>query len=135
MCEPYAVKIASTVPGWGERGNSFPRFDFIRAVLRKVPRKHHKEIAEILNECLNDAGRLQEYAVQLDERGHSRTANTIHRFHHGLKNYRSFPPEFWKMIRTTNILERVNKELKHRSRMIGAFPKCLVTSAHRFDSH
>jgi transposase-like protein len=27
---------------------------FIRAVLRKVPRKYHKEIAETLKECMND---------------------------------------------------------------------------------
>jgi len=73
---------------------------FIRAVLRKVPRKHHKEIAETLKESLSDAGRLQEYAVQLDDRGLSRAADTIHRFHHGLMNYRAFPPEFWKKIRT-----------------------------------
>lgn len=95
---------------------------FIRAVLRKVPRKYHKEIAEVLKECLADSGKLIEYAAQLDERGFSRAADTIHRFHHGLMNYRSAPPEFWKKIRTTNLLERVNKELKRRSRKIGAFP-------------
>ena len=95
---------------------------FIRAVLRKVPRKYHNEIAETLKESLSDAGRLQEYTVQLDDRGLSRTADTIHRFHHGLMNYRAFPPEFWKKIRTTNLLERVHKELKRRSRKIGAFP-------------
>jgi transposase-like protein len=95
---------------------------FVRAVLRKVPRKYHKEIAEILRECLSDAGRLAEYAVQLDERGLSRAADTIHRFQHGLMNYRAFPPEFWKKIRTTNLLERVNRELKRRTKKIGAFP-------------
>lgn len=95
---------------------------FVRAVLRKVPRKYHKEIAEILRECLSDAGRLAEYAIQLDERGLTRAADTIHRFQHGLMNYRAFPPEFWKKIRTTNLLERVNRELKRRTRKIGAFP-------------
>jgi len=95
---------------------------FIRAVLRKVSRKYHKEIAETLKECLSDLHRLQEFAVQLDERGLSRAADTIRRFNHGLLNYRAFPPEFWKKIRTTNLLERVNKELKRRSRKIGAFP-------------
>ncbi len=29
--------------------------------------------------------------------------------------------EFWKKIRTTNHLERIHKELKRRSRKIGAF--------------
>lgn len=95
---------------------------FIRAILRKVPRKYHKEIAETLKECMSDSHRLQEFAIQLDERGLSRASDTIHRFNHGLMNYRSFPPEFWKKIRTTNLLERVNKELKRRSRKIGAFP-------------
>ena len=95
---------------------------FIRAVLRKVPRKHHKETAEVLKECLTDSGKLLDFATQLDDRGLSRAADTIHRFHHGLMNYRSFPPEFWKKIRTTNLLERVNRELKRRSKKIGAFP-------------
>jgi len=95
---------------------------FIRAVLRKVPRKYHKEIAETLKEFFGDSHRLQEFAVQLNERGLSRAADAIHRFNHGLMNYRSFPPEFWKKIRTTNLLERVSKELKRRSRKIGAFP-------------
>jgi transposase-like protein len=95
---------------------------FIRAVLRKVPRKYQKEIAEVLKESLTDSGKLLGFAAQLDERGLSRAADTIHRFHHGLMNYRSFPPEFWKKIRTTNLLERVNRELKRRSKKIGAFP-------------
>jgi transposase-like protein len=65
---------------------------------------------------------LQEFAVQLNERGLALAADTIHRFNHGLINYRSFPPEFWKKIRTTNLLKRVNKELKRKTRKIGAFP-------------
>lgn len=95
---------------------------FIRAVLRKVPRKYHKEITGTLKECLIDSHRLQEFAIQLDERGLSRAADAIHRFSTGLLNYRSFSPEFWMKIRTTNLLERVNKDLKRRSRKIGAFP-------------
>ena len=95
---------------------------FIRAVLRKVPRKYHKEIAEVLKEALTDSAKLLDYATQIDERGFSRAADTIHRFHHGLMNYRSAPPEFWKKIRSTNLLERVNRELKRRSKKIGAFP-------------
>ena len=58
----------------------------------------------------------------VDERGLSRAADTIYRFQHGLMNYRSFPPEFWKKTRTTNLVERINKELKRRSRKLGAFP-------------
>jgi putative transposase len=41
-------------------GSSWQMCDvhFIRAVLIKVPRKHHKEIAETLKECLIESGRL-----------------------------------------------------------------------------
>ena len=34
----------------------------------------------------------------------------------------SFPGSHWKRIRTTNGLDRVNKELKRRTRVVGAFP-------------
>ena len=95
---------------------------FIRAVLRKVSRKYHKSIAERLKECLSDHALLLAYAKELENSGFSRAADTICRFEHGLMNYRAFPPEHWKKIRTTNLLERVNKELKRRSRKIGAFP-------------
>ena len=33
-----------------------------------------------------------------------------------------FPSEHWSRIRTNNMLERVNRELKRRTRAIGAFP-------------
>ncbi len=36
-------------------------------------------------------------------------------------NYQSFPKKHWRRIKTTNILERVNKELKRQSRVVGAF--------------
>jgi transposase-like protein len=39
-----------------------------------------------------------------------------------LGNYRAFPREHWRRIRTTNGLERINKELKRRTRVAGAFP-------------
>jgi len=35
---------------------------------------------------------------------------------------RSFPMPHWKRIKTTNMLEKVTKELKRRGRVVGAFP-------------
>jgi len=49
-------------------------------------------------------------------------AYTIDRFSQDIGNHRAFPKEHWKKIRTTNGLERINKELKRRSRVVGAFP-------------
>ena len=33
-----------------------------------------------------------------------------------------FPSEHWLRIRTNNVIERVNREIKRRTRVIGTFP-------------
>jgi putative transposase len=58
----------------------------------------------------------------LDRRGYSKAADTIERFLFDVGNYRAFPKSHWKRIRTTNMVERVNKEIKRRSKVVGAFP-------------
>ena len=37
-------------------------------------------------------------------------------------NYRDFPTERGKRIRTTNMVERVNAEIKRRTKVVAAFP-------------
>ena len=95
---------------------------FIRAVLRNVAKKYQKEIADKLKDALEDETEMQELSQELESRGYLKSAGTIERFQFGLWNYRSFPRAHWKRIRTTNGLERINKELKRRSRVVGAFP-------------
>jgi putative transposase len=34
----------------------------------------------------------------------------------------SFPPSHWKKLWSTNPLERLNKEIKHRTDVVGVFP-------------
>jgi putative transposase len=36
-------------------------------------------------------------------------------------NSRAYHPEHWKKIRTTNLLERIYKEIKRRMKKVGAF--------------
>ena len=36
--------------------------------------------------------------------------------------YKSFPKEHWRRIHSTNLLERLNKELKRRTKVVGVFP-------------
>ena len=36
--------------------------------------------------------------------------------------YMDYPAQHWNKIRTTNLIERVNRETKRRTRAIGAFP-------------
>lgn len=36
--------------------------------------------------------------------------------------YMDFPSEHWLRIRTNNVIERVNREIKRRTRVVGTFP-------------
>jgi transposase-like protein len=37
-------------------------------------------------------------------------------------NYMSFPREHWTRLRSNNMLERIMKEIRRRTRVVGAFP-------------
>jgi len=63
--------------------------------------------------------------------GFRSAANTVERFMFDVGNYRDFPVHHWRRIRTTNnwrrirttnIVERVNAEIKRRTKVVGAFP-------------
>jgi putative transposase len=95
---------------------------FVRAVLRNVAKKYQKEIADKLKIALDDETKMHELVLDLEGRGYSKSAGTIEHFQFSLWNYKSFPRNHWRRIRTTNGLERINKELKRRTRVVGAFP-------------
>ncbi len=94
----------------------------IRAVLRNVAKKYHKEIADKIKMALEDETAMEQLIQELEDRGYSKSADTAESFRFSLWNYRAFPREHWRRIRTTNGLERINKELKRRTRVVGAFP-------------
>jgi putative transposase len=95
---------------------------FIRAVLKNIPDKYKEEIAQKVKEALEDEKALQALSDELKERGYTKSLDTVERFRFDLWNYRAFPKSHWRKIRTTNMMERINKELKRRSRVVGAFP-------------
>jgi len=93
-----------------------------RAVLRNIPKKYQKEVSFELKEAYGDEQSLQAIADDLNARGYRKAANTIERFLPGLLSHMAFPREHGKRIRTTNMLERVNRELKRRTKVAGVFP-------------
>ena len=64
----------------------------------------------MLKDALEDESKMQKLAVILEEKGYKKSADTIDRFRFDLWNYKSFPRQHWRRIRTTNGLERINKE-------------------------
>ena len=75
-----------------------------------------------MKEAYGNEKRLRQLADDLDKRGYRKAANTIERFLPGLMSYTEFPKKHWKRLRTTNVMERVNRELKRRTKVVGVFP-------------
>mgnify|MGYP003510767734 FL=1 len=94
----------------------------IRQVLKKVPKKKQKEVSEKIKEALVDRQKLQDLIRELDNMGYKSAADTLEHFQYDVMNYMQFPQNHWRRIRTTNMMERTNKEIKRRSRVVGAFP-------------
>lgn len=95
---------------------------FKRNVLKSIPQKKKGEIADELKAAMNTSDSLLMFAESLRERGFISAANTIENFMPDVLNYRTFPPEHRKRICSTNVVERVNLEIKRRSKKVGAFP-------------
>ena len=96
---------------------------FLRAILRNIPRKHQSKVSFLVKSALNgNEDRLSEVAEKLDRMGFQKAADTVELFMFDVGNYRDFPIEHWKRIRTTNMVERVNAEIKRRTKVVAAFP-------------
>ena len=113
-----AVKVSFLGASWQMCGVHYQR-----AILRNVPRKSQKQVSDLLKSALNgNEERLADIAVQLEKMGYGKAANTVEQFMFDVANYRAFPKEHWKRIRTTNMVERVNAEIKRRTKVVCAFP-------------
>jgi len=72
---------------------------------KKAAREKARQVAETLREMkLKEAARKLEAGIE----------ETL--------TYMNFPSEHWVRIRTTNMLERVNREIKRRTKVVGTFP-------------
>jgi len=112
-----AVQLSFVGASW-----QYCQVHFSRAVLESIPKKDKQEIAEKIKVASDDEIKMQDLAKELRSQGHKSAAETIDAFRFDLWNYKAYPRAHWKRIRTTNVIERINKELKRRSRSAGAFP-------------
>jgi len=65
---------------------------------------------------------LREVASKLEELRCTRAAELLLEAEDEVLAYMDFPPEMWRQLHSTNPLERLNKEIRRRSNVVGIFP-------------
>lgn len=101
---------------------------FYRNVLKDVPRGKSRDVAAMLKavHAQEDVTAAREKANAVSEKLQSmRLAAAAKTFSDGVEetlSYMRFPREHWTRIRSNNMLERIMKEIRRRTRVVGAFP-------------
>ena len=103
------------------------RVHFMRDVLAHVHKRHQSMVAAAIRTAFAQqdqaAARDQwrETAASLRQR-FARVAALMDEAEDDVLAHTAFPPAHWSKIASTNPLERVNKEIKRRSDVVGIFP-------------
>jgi transposase-like protein len=113
---------------------------FYRNVFSHVPASKVREVADMLKaiHASEDRAAAEDKARQvvakLRDQRMSRAAELVEASVGETLAYYAFPSEHWRRIRTNNPLERLMKEIRRRTRVVGAFPdgkSCLNLAAAR----
>lgn len=101
---------------------------FYRNIFTVTPRARMDEVSKMLKAIHaqedKEAARAKAAAVvqKLREMKLSAAAKKVEDSIEETLTYMDFPSQHWLRIRTNNTMERVNREIKRRTRAIGAFP-------------
>jgi putative transposase len=91
-----------------------------RNVLAKVPQKLKQGVADGMRSIFyaSSKEKAKEFFVQFKERWEKEVPSAVKSLENSLDaclTFFKFPPEEWQALRTTNIIERFNKEYKRRT--------------------
>jgi transposase-like protein len=101
---------------------------FYRNVFSHVPAGKLREVALMLKaiHAQEDLAAAQRKAAEVTARLHSmrlgKAAELVETAVPETLAYYAFPEEHWRRIRTNNPLERIMREIRRRTRVVGAFP-------------
>jgi transposase-like protein len=101
---------------------------FYRNVFTAVPKSKVKEVAVMLKAIHAQEARpeaeekLQAVAAKLESKKLKKAAELVREGAPETLSYYGFPQEHWRRIRTNNPLERIMREIRRRTRVVGAFP-------------
>jgi transposase-like protein len=98
-----------------------------RNLIKIVPKKDVKSVLAYLDDILHakdiqEAHTIGHGMIATYETSHPKLARYLESNLGDVMTFLSFPKSHHKKIRSTNVLERFNKEVKRRTKVIGAFP-------------
>jgi len=103
------------------------RVHFMRNALAHVPRHQHQMVAAVIRTAFvqeNQTEALRQWresAAQLGTR-FPKVQDLMERAENDVLAFMAFPKEHWPQIASTNPIERLNREIKRRSQVVGIFP-------------
>lgn len=101
---------------------------FYRSVLSKVPKSKRRRVAAMLKAIHAqesfDASmeKAESVAESLESMKLKEAAKCVRDGVAETLSYTRFPMEHWRRIRTNNAIERLNREIRRRTRVVGTFP-------------
>ena len=101
---------------------------FYRNVFSVVPRSKRKLVAKMLKAIHAQESKAaarekaKQVAVTLREMKLKEAAKKVEDSIEETLTYMDFPYEHWLRIRTNNVIERLNREIRRRTRVVGTFP-------------
>ncbi|MGV8876016.1 MAG: IS256 family transposase, partial [Rhodoglobus sp.] len=103
------------------------RVHFMRNVLAVVPKGSQDMVASVIRTVFAqpDTEHIQKQfteVVAMLGHSHPKVAAMLDDAQHDLLAFSTFPQRHWRQIWSTNPLERVNKEIKRRTDVVGVFP-------------
>ena len=114
---------------------SYPQVDWQRCVVHwyrnvfsDVPKAKVKEVAAMLKaiHAQEDrqaaAEKAEAVVAKLDSMKLRKAAQTVREGYEETLRYMSVPREHWRSLRTNNPLERIMREIRRRTRVVGSFP-------------
>lgn len=103
-------------------------FHFHRNILDKVPRNQREEVAarlkaiHAMESAQSARNKAQEIIGWLQEKKLTAAAKILETGIEQTLEYYRFPREHQRSLRTNNMLERIMKEIRRRTRVVGSFP-------------
>lgn len=101
---------------------------FYRNILAKVPKSKRPQAAAMLKAIHAMESReaseakAESVAAELESMRLKEAANVVRDGFAETLAYCGMPREHWRRIRTNNAIERLNREIRRRTRVVGTFP-------------